>query len=71
MSAQSGRLQHAIKNLRDHWELARETWDDQVARDFEKNHIMPLEQLGRSAMVGMDKLSEVFMKLKHACEEER
>lgn len=69
MSAQSGRLQHAIKNLRDHWELARETWDDQVARDFEKNHIMPMEQISKSAMIGMDKLSEVLTKLKRACEE--
>lgn len=71
MSAHSGRLQHAIKNLREHWDRTRESWDDQTARDFEKNHIMPVEQLSRSAMVGMDKLSEVLQKLKKACEEER
>lgn len=69
MSAQSGRLQHAIRNLRDQWDLARETWDDQVAVDFEKNHVMPLEQLSKSSMVGMDKLSEVLTKIRRACEE--
>ena len=69
MSAQSGRLQHGIKNLRDHWELARETWDDQVAQDFEKNHLMPMDQLGRSAIIGMDKLADILAKLKKACEE--
>ena len=69
MSAHSGRLQHAIRNLRDQWDRTRETWDDQVAVDFEKNHLMPLEQLSKSAMVGMDKLSEVLIKLRRACEE--
>ena len=71
MSAHSGRLQHAIKHLRESWDRARESWDDQNARDFEKNHLMPIEQLTRSTMVGMDKLSEVLQKLKKACEEER
>jgi hypothetical protein len=69
MSAQSGRLQHAVKNLRDQWEIARVSWDDQVARDFEKNHIAPVEQIGKSTIIGMDKLSEVLTRLRRACEE--
>ncbi len=44
MSAQSGRLQHALKHLREQWDIAKETWDDPDSRDFEKNHIIPLEQ---------------------------
>ena len=38
MSAQSGRLQHALKHLREQWDIAQDTWDDPVSRDFEKNH---------------------------------
>ena len=41
MSAQSGRLQHALKHLREQWDIAQETWDDPAAREFEKNHIDP------------------------------
>ena len=37
MSTHSSRLQHAHKDLREKWDIARETWTDQVARDFEKN----------------------------------
>ncbi len=39
MSAQSGRLQHALKHLREQWDIAQDTWDDPASRDFEKNHL--------------------------------
>ena len=44
MSAHSGRLQHALKHLREQWDIAQDTWDDPVSREFEKLHIVPLEQ---------------------------
>jgi hypothetical protein len=67
MSAGSARLSHCLKTLREHWELAREQWDDKVARDFEKNHLIPLEQQAGSAIRGMDKLSEVLHKIRNDC----
>ena len=70
MSGQSGRLQHALKNLREQWDIAQDTWDDPVSRDFEKLHIMPLEQLTKTAIIGMDKLTEVLAKLKAQCRED-
>ena len=30
MSAHSGRLHHALKHLREQWDIAQESWDDQV-----------------------------------------
>ena len=44
MSAQSGRLQHALKHLREQWDIAQDTWNDPASRDFERNHLIPLEQ---------------------------
>jgi hypothetical protein len=44
MSAHSGRLHHAIKHLREQWDIAQDTWDDPVSREFEKTHIIPLEE---------------------------
>jgi hypothetical protein len=69
MSAHSARLQHALKDLREKWDITREAWDDQVARDFEKNHLDPLEHLVRHTIVGMDKLSEAIGKIRRQCQE--
>jgi len=70
MSAQSGRLQHALKKLREEWDIAQETWDDPVSRDFEKHHIVPLEQNTKNAITGMEQLSEVLGKIKSQCKED-
>jgi hypothetical protein len=70
MSAHSGRLHHALKNIREQWDIAQEKWDDQVARDFERIHLMPLEQLTKGAITGMEKLSEVLGKIKAQCKED-
>jgi len=69
MSAQSGRLQHALKHLREQWDIALETWDDPVSRDFEKQHLIPVEQQAKHAIIGMEKLSEVLGKIRAQCKE--
>ena len=70
MSAHSGRLHHALKHIREQWDITQEQWDDQVARDFERLHLMPLEQLTKGAITGMEKLSEVLGKIKAQCRED-
>ncbi len=70
MSAQSGRLQHALKHLREQWDIAQETWSDQNAREFEKIHIIPLEQNVKHAIIGMEKLSETLGKIRAQCKED-
>ena len=70
MSAQSGRLQHALKTLREKWDIATETWDDPASQDFEKRHIIPMEQTAKHAIIGMEKLSEVLVKLRAQCKED-
>ena len=67
MSAGSARLNFALKTLRERWADTKGYWADQVARDFEKNHLDPLDSLSVNAMRGMDKLSEVLRKVKHDC----
>jgi hypothetical protein len=70
MSAQSGRLQHALKHLREQWDIAQETWDDPVSREFEKLHLIPLEQYCKNAIVGMEEISEVLGKVRAQCRED-
>jgi hypothetical protein len=70
MSAHSGRLHHAIKHLREQWDIAQDTWDDPVSREFEKLHIIPLEQHCRNAITGMDELAEVLARIRSQCRED-
>ncbi len=70
MSAQSGRLHHAIKHVREQWDIAQETWDDPVSREFEKVHIIPLEQHCKNTIIGMEELSEVLGRIRSQCKDE-
>lgn len=67
MSAGSARLKHALKTLREHWDVTRESWADRNAQEFEKNHLVPLEQQVENARRGMDKLHEVLTKVRQDC----
>jgi hypothetical protein len=68
MSAGTARLKHALKTLREHWDITRERWADAVAQDFEKNHLDPLEHQVDHALRGMDKLTEVLTKIRQDVE---
>ncbi len=67
MSAGSSKLQHALKDLRAHWDETKSLWSDQVARDFEKNHLAPLDQQTTIAMRGMAEIAEVLNRVRHEC----
>ncbi|MBV8486855.1 MAG: hypothetical protein JO161_01115 [Planctomycetaceae bacterium] len=69
MSVHSSRLEHALRELREKWQITRESWDDQVARDFEENHLNVLEHLVRHTIVGMDRLAETLGKIRRQCQE--
>ena len=64
MSAGSSRLSYCLKTLREHWYVAQEKWADRVARDFEKNHLFPVEQQATTAIRGMEKLGEIMSKIR-------
>jgi len=71
MGAGSARLNYALKTLRERWDDTKGSWSDQVARDFEKNHLIPLEMQSNTAIRGMEKLGEILGKLKQDCATER
>jgi hypothetical protein len=70
MSAQSGRLHHALKHLREQWDITQDAWNDPVSRDFERIHLTPLEQQTKGAITGMEKLNEVLGKIRAQCKED-
>jgi hypothetical protein len=56
-----------MKTLRERWDLTREMWADKNAQDFEKNHLVPLEQQVENARRGMEKMNEILMRIKQDC----
>jgi hypothetical protein len=67
MSAGSARLNFSVKTLREQWDAAKEQWSDQVSRDFEKNHLAPLEHQSTAAIRAMEKMSDIISKIRHDC----
>lgn len=67
MSEGATKLQYALKNLRVHWDATRESWEDGVARDFEKNHLNLLDSQADKAIRGMQQLGELLAKARRDC----
>ena len=67
MSAGSARLTFSLKTLRERWDASMEQWSDQVSRDFEKNHLAPLEHQSTAAIRAMEKMSDILSKIRHDC----
>ena len=61
------KLTHALKNLRLKWEHAQEYWSDGVRRNFEEQHLRPLEERVQVATKGMQDLSEVLAQMRREC----
>lgn len=68
MGSGSARMAFAIKELRERWDEATALWSDVVAQDFEKNHLIPLEQQATTTARGMDKIAEVMQRVRRDCE---
>lgn len=67
MSEGATKLQYALKTLRTKWEEAKEGWQDQVRDDFERQFLGPIETQVEATVRGMEKLSEIFSRVKRDC----
>lgn len=72
MSAHAGRtrLQGAHKDLRLRWEKARSDWDDPVSREFQEQHIEPLQRHVKNAVDAIDRIAELLARARRDCEPE-
>jgi len=67
MSAGSARLTFSLKTLRERWDASAEQWSDNVSRDFEKNHLAPLDHQSTAAIRAMEKMSDILSKIRQDC----
>ena len=67
MSAGANKLNHAMKTLRERFDLSETGWHDQVRADFETRQIEPTELQVAATMRAMVRLDEVLRKMRRDC----
>ena len=61
------RLRYAADKLWLKWEDTRDRWNDSASRDFEHDHLLPLEPKLAAALRAMSLLSEVLQRAEQEC----
>ncbi len=65
--AGTGKLQHALKTIRAHWDVTASGWRDQVRRDFEDRTLAPMDSQATQTARAMDELADLFAKIYRDC----
>jgi hypothetical protein len=68
-SAGTGKLSFALKTLRACWDSTQDEWSDDVRRDFEENHLTPIEQELLATVNATSNLAQTLTKALQECEE--
>lgn len=66
--ASRSQLYDAQKTARARWEVATETWDDEVRRRHAEAVVEPLDQLVTHVLRAVDQLAVLFTEIRQACE---
>ena len=63
-----GQLGKLMKQLMGQWMETKGYWDDAVSREFEEQHLQPIEQDLKSALAAMDHMAVVLQQVRRDCE---
>ena len=71
MDLQTGlaRLTQAFSDLKDRWHEAKEHWNDDVSREFEKTQLQPILPHLQLMTAAAQRLMEVVEKAERECED--
>lgn len=67
LTSGQARLNKAYKSLRIRWDHARESWRDDNARTFERDHIDTLEPKVLAALSAMERLGSILSQMERDC----
>ncbi len=62
-----GNLNKSMKDLLIKWDATKQDWSDEVAENFEKDYLAPLEQAVRQAVSTMDQMAQVLSRVDRDC----
>ena len=63
-----GTLARAMKDLLQRWQDTKADWDDSVAKRFEQERLLMMEQDLRSAVGAMDTMAVLLGQIRRDCE---
>jgi hypothetical protein len=61
------KLTDASARLRAHWADTQSEWHDAVSRDFEENHLAPLEPKINSVLRAVERMQELLSRVEQEC----
>lgn len=64
-----GQLTKSLKELMARWATTKGVWQDQMAENFEKTHLIPLEMDVRNTVGAMDHMAVLLGQVKRDCGE--
>jgi hypothetical protein len=70
LSVAKANLVDALKQFRARWDKAKDVWDDEARRTFEKDFLEGLEPRIVSAAKGLDHVTELLAQMKRDCADE-
>lgn len=65
----SAQIRESLQNLEIRWVDSKQSWRDQVAAEFERRFIEPIEPKTRAALNGIERLGQVFTQARQECGE--
>lgn len=69
LGSPAGKIRDALKKLRRQWEETKEVWDDVTRREFEENHLVPLERKCLQALEAISRLAPTLDHIHRACDD--
>jgi hypothetical protein len=62
-----GNLDKSLKDLMLRWQATRQDWSDEVAEEFEKKYLDPLDVALRNAVSAMEQMAQVLSRVDRDC----
>lgn len=62
-----GKLQHALKTLKAHWEVTEDGWRDGMRQEFQERRLEPLATQSSATLRAMDQLADLFSRIHRDC----
>lgn len=67
LNAGQTKLSHAMKSLRERWDMVEGHWKDRVRTEFEQQYLRDIQERVRSTLDAMDRLREVLDRAERDC----
>ena len=61
------KLSYATEKLGLQWDDVRAQWDDAASRDFQRDHLEPLQPLVANAVRAIERLAEILTRAQQEC----